>query len=165
MSSCTICYGVAKQHLVSCWRKKKTLRKVDARSDLDSHFLAVMRRSYKFEQIGYIFQKLSDSSEECLTWCLQFMQGIWDRIQRMASKCSISSAGSELQREREERGRGASLQQMPRRKMENGQTLAKCAKKLCLCTIIGGVGEMTCDGNFRQFSPLPSLRQVKITPA
>lgn len=27
------------------------------------------------------------------------MQGIWDGIQRAASKCSISSAGSELQRD------------------------------------------------------------------
>lgn len=115
MSSCAICRRVAKHHLVSCWRKKKTLRKVEVRSNLDNHFLAGMRCSYKFEQIGYIFHKLSDSSEERLTWCLQFMQGIWDRIQRTASKCSISSAGSELQREREERGRGGSLQRMPRK--------------------------------------------------
>lgn len=85
------------------------------RSDLDNHFLAGMRRSYKFEQIGDVFHKLSDSSEECLTWRLQFMQGIWDRIQRTASKCSISSAGSELQRERAERGRGGSVQRMPRK--------------------------------------------------
>lgn len=115
MSSCAICRRAAKHHLVSCWRRKKTLRKVEVRSNLDNHFLAGMRCSYKFEQIGYIFHKLSDSSEERLTWCLQFMQGIWDRIQRTASKCSISSAGSELQREREERGRGGSLQRMPRK--------------------------------------------------
>lgn len=99
----TICYRVAKQHLVSCCRKK-TLRKAEVRLDLDNHFLAGMRRSYKFEPIGYIFHKLSDSSEERLTWCFQFKQGIWDRIQRTASKCSISSAGSELQREQGERG-------------------------------------------------------------
>lgn len=62
-----------------------------------SHYIAGMRRRYKFEQIGCVAHKLSDSSEGRLTWCLQFMQGIWDRIQRAASKCSISSAGSELQ--------------------------------------------------------------------
>lgn len=97
-----------------------------------SHYIAGMRRCYEFEQIGYVAHKLSDSSEGLLTWCLQFMQGIWDRIQRAASKCSISSAGSELQR-----GRGGwnpcSGCLGKQVKMENGQSLAECTEKLCVC--------------------------------
>lgn len=60
-----------------------------------------MLRCCKHRQIDHIFHKLLDSIEQCLTWCFKFMQGIWDRIQTVNSKCSISSAGSELQSEEE----------------------------------------------------------------
>lgn len=90
-----------------------------------SYYIAGMRRCYKFEQIGYVAHKLSDSSEGRLTWCLQFMQGIWDRSQRAASKCSISSAGSELQR-----GEGEGDVAKKQVEMENGPSLAECTEKL-----------------------------------
>lgn len=66
-----------------------------------------MRYFYKCEHIHYIFHKLLDSIEESLTWCLQFMMGIWDRIQRPSS-----SPGSELQGEGS--GRRECSQWMPR---------------------------------------------------
>lgn len=93
--------------------------------DLDNHFFAGLQRCYKHEQIGHIFHKLLDSIEECLTWCFKFMQGIWDRLQTANSKCSISSAGSELQGERERGGTLATDDWKDRREMENGQNVAK----------------------------------------
>lgn len=99
MSSCLLQGG---QAAPDRWLQEEDLEdgwKMEAGKIGFSHYIAGMKRCYKFEQIGYVAHKLSDSSEGRLAWCLQFMQGIWDRIQRAASKCSISSAGSELQRE------------------------------------------------------------------
>lgn len=108
-------------------------RKMEAGKIGFTHHIAGKRRCYKFEQIGHVAHKLSDSSEGRLTWCLQFMQGIWDRIQRAASKCSIGSAGSELQG-----GWGWGVDPCSgclgkQVKMENGQSLAECTEKLCCC--------------------------------
>lgn len=165
--ACVCCYTPAKQHLSSCWlalEKEKDLEKGCRKSgdevDLDNHFLAGVQRCYKREQIGHIFHKLLDSIEECLTWCFQFMQGIWDRIQRASSKCSISSAGSELQRKRG--GTLAMDDWKDRREMANEQNMATLTERWWMDRAKDGwrYDISWSVSNFRQFTSVSS-RQLK----